>query len=202
MFNTKILSIIYPSLTWNKPRTDKVLYLSFDDGPIPEVTPWVLNKLSEHKAKATFFCIGDNIDKHPEIFEAVKAAGHALGNHTQNHLNGWKKNNIDYFQNIIDCQSKTQTKLFRPPFGRISTAQIKQLKQEYRIIMWSILSRDYDPSLSPEKCSNNVIKHAKSGDIIVFHDSIKAFPRMKVALNKTLEHFSALGYRFEKLEEH
>ncbi|WP_029280548.1 polysaccharide deacetylase family protein [Pedobacter borealis] len=217
-----LLKWYYPSLLWNKSRTEKVIYLTFDDGPIPNVTDFVLKTLKVFNAKATFFCIGDNIVKHPEVFERVKNDGHAIGNHTFNHLKGWKTDNETYLQNTLKCQELTQTDLFRPPYGRIRKSQIKSLKSVVRspksifqnqqselglktidsglnIIMWDVLSGDFDIKLSPEKCYRNVIKHTGNGSIIVFHDSLKAFDRLSYALPKVLAYFSEKGFTFSTL---
>jgi len=197
-----LLKWYYPSLLWNKSRTEKVIYLTFDDGPIPNVTDFVLKTLKVFNAKATFFCIGDNIVKHPEVFERVKNDGHAIGNHTFNHLKGWKTDNETYLQNTLKCQKLTQTNLFRPPYGRIKKSQISNLKSqisELKIVMWDVLSGDFDIQLSPEKCYQNVIKHTENGSIIVFHDSLKAFDRLSYALPKVLAYFSEKGFTFSML---
>ena len=197
-----LLKWYYPSLLWNKSRTEKVIYLTFDDGPIPNVTDFVLKTLKVFNAKATFFCIGDNIVKHPEVFERVKNDGHAIGNHTFNHLKGWKTDNETYLQNTLKCQELTQTNLFRPPYGRIKKSQISNLKfqiSELKIVMWDVLSGDFDTQLSPEKCYQNVIKHTENGSIIVFHDSLKAFDRLSYALPKVLAYFSEKGFTFSTL---
>ncbi|MBO9675156.1 MAG: polysaccharide deacetylase family protein [Sphingobacteriaceae bacterium] len=214
-----LLKWYYPSLLWNKSRTEKVIYLTFDDGPIPNVTDFVLKTLKVFNAKATFFCIGDNIVKHPEVFERVKADGHAIGNHTFNHLKGWKTDDKTYLENTLKCQELTQTNLFRPPYGRIKKSQIRSLKlgvwgpefktpnntklktenSQLQIIMWDVLSGDFDINLSPEKCYQNVIKHTENGSIIVFHDSLKAFDRLAYTLPKVLAYFTDKGFTFATL---
>lgn len=211
------LKWFYPNLIWNKEHKDtkeKVVYLTFDDGPIPNVTDFVLNTLKSFDIKATFFCIGDNIQKHPQIFERIKIDGHAVGNHTYNHLKGWKTEDNIYLENFWKCQQLTSTNLFRPPYGRIKKSQINQLvsswqltigkelkteNRELQIIMWDVLSGDFDLQLSPEKCYNNVINNVRNGSIIVFHDSLKAWDRLEYALPNVIEHLLAKGYRFEKL---
>ncbi|MCY1524867.1 Peptidoglycan-N-acetylglucosamine deacetylase [compost metagenome] len=211
----RLLKWLYPALTWNKSRTEKVVYLTFDDGPIPNVTEFVLNTLKTFQIKATFFCIGDNICKHPEIFEQLKKEGHSIGNHTFNHLNGWKTPAAVYVDNFLKCQALYPTTLFRPPYGRIKKSQIRKIKalnlsqtthnpqhnakSSAQIIMWDVLSGDFDPQLSPQQCYHNVIKHVQNGSIIVFHDSLKAFDRLQYALPKAIRYLSAAGYRFEKL---
>lgn len=159
-----------------------------------------MDLLKSYNAKATFFCIGRNIDYNPEIFERIKKEGHSIGNHSYNHLNGWKTDNKTYFENIALCQSLTQTKLFRPPYGRIKRSQINFLKQKYKIIMWDVLSWDFNQGLSAQQCTNNVLKNIKPGSIVVFHDSIKAQERMLPALEATLKKFSEEEWRFEGLE--
>jgi peptidoglycan/xylan/chitin deacetylase (PgdA/CDA1 family) len=197
-----LLKWYYPQLTWNKTRDHKVIYLTFDDGPIPDVTDFVLKTLNSFSAKATFFCIGDNILKYPQIFESIKNEGHSIGNHTFNHLKGWDTSDDIYFQNFQKCQVQTGTNLFRPPYGRIKKTQIAKIKSNYPamdIVMWDTLSGDFDTNLLPEKCLKNVIKHTTNGSIVVFHDSLKAFDRLFYTLPKVLEHFSGLGYQFEQL---
>lgn len=197
-----LLKWYYPSLTWHKNRTDKVIYLTFDDGPIPDVTAFALKTLKAFNAKATFFCIGDNINKHPEIFENIKNEGHSIGNHTFNHLKGWVTPDEIYLKNFQKCQELTKTHLFRPPYGRIKKSQIAKLLTVHpgmQIIMWDVLSGDFDISLDPQKCFKNVVKHTGNGSIVVFHDSIKAYDRLKYALPKVLQHFTQQGYHFESL---
>jgi peptidoglycan/xylan/chitin deacetylase (PgdA/CDA1 family) len=210
-----LLKWFYSDLIWNKPRSEKIVYLTFDDGPIPNVTDFVLNTLKTYDAKATFFCIGDNILKHPAVFERVKNDGHAIGNHTFNHLKGWTTDDETYINNTLKCQELTQTNLFRPPFGRIKKSQVKKLKsvfnsqfpicslqtdnRQLQIVMWDVLSGDFDLNLSPEKCCQNVIKNTQNGSIIVFHDSLKAFKRLQYALPKVLKYLTEKGYQFGTL---
>jgi peptidoglycan/xylan/chitin deacetylase (PgdA/CDA1 family) len=208
-----LLKWYYPSLLWNKSRTEKVIYLTFDDGPIPNVTDFVLKTLKAFNAKATFFCIGDNIVKHPDVFDRVKNDGHSIGNHTFNHLKGWITDDETYINNALKCQALTKTNLFRPPYGRIKKSQIKSLHSaiynfqlqakttnlKSQIVMWDVLSGDFDITLSPDKCYQNVVRHTKNGSIIVFHDSLKAFDRLEYALPKVLAYFSKLGYKFSSL---
>jgi len=197
-----LLKWYYPSLTWHKNRDEQVIYLTFDDGPIPDVTEFVLKTLKTYSAKATFFCIGDNIRKHPGIFSKIKNDGHSIGNHTYNHLRGWATPDNAYLDNFNQCQQLTQTSLFRPPYGRIRKTQIsgiRKLVPGMEIIMWDVLSGDFDHGLTPEKCLRNVLRHTTNGSIVVFHDSIKAFDRLKHALPGLLHHFSARGYQFRAL---
>jgi peptidoglycan-N-acetylglucosamine deacetylase len=192
---------LFPNFTWKVPTETKRLFLTFDDGPIPEVTPWVLEQLERFNAKATFFCVGDNVQRNPETFEQVLAAGHAVGNHTMNHLNGWNTENMQYFRNIRHCAGQLKSALFRPPYGKVTPRQSQFLVRHYKVVMWDVLSGDFDQNLSPEQVTNNVINNAGPGSIVVFHDSMKAFERLQVALPKVLEYFSSLGYVFEALGE-
>lgn len=198
---------LFPSLVWSHPLPDtsKVIYLTFDDGPIPEVTPFVLDTLDRFQAQATFFCVGENIVKNPKVFEQVVSRGHAVGNHTNNHLKGWNTPNTRYFENIEKCEKEivkyggASKKLFRPPYGRITPSQIRLLRQEYKIIMWDILTGDYNASLSPDKVEQTLEKKATHGSIVVFHDSLKAERNLKFVLPKFLTHFAAEGFEFKSL---
>lgn len=200
-----LLKKIYPKFVWELPNDEKKIYLTFDDGPIPEITEWVLSVLKEYNAKATFFCIGENVQKHPAEFQKILHDGHAIGNHTFNHLNGWKTTNNDYLENVERCKIELekrgcQTQLFRPPYGKIKTAQSKKVAQlGYKIVMWDIISKDYDKNTSKEGCVNNVLNAIKPGSIIVMHDSIKAFSKVEHALPIVLKKLSEKGYTFEKL---
>jgi peptidoglycan/xylan/chitin deacetylase (PgdA/CDA1 family) len=197
----KIIQDLFPNFTWRIPSQEKVLYLTFDDGPIPQVTPWVLEQLEAYQAKATFFMVGENIRKHPEVFKQVRAAGHAIGSHTQHHLNGWATDNLPYFHDVRHCANLTKTVLFRPPYGKLRPRQAQFLQRHYRIVMWDVLSADFDPHISAAQCLENVTKHAEAGSIVVFHDSLKAEEKLRYALPRTLAHFAALGYRFEALND-
>lgn len=197
----RIIQDLFPNFSWSVPTDEKILYLTFDDGPIPSVTPWVLEQLAAWNAKATFFCVGGNIEKHPHVFQQVVDAGHAIGNHTMNHLNGWNTDNIPYFHNVRHCANLTRSVLFRPPYGKIRPRQAQFLQRHYRIVMWDVLSGDFDPNISAEQCYNNVVRNAEPGSIVVFHDSLKAEEKLRHTLPLVLEHFTALGYRFEKLND-
>ncbi len=197
LFKTPVfIQSLFPNFTWRIPHDDKILYLTFDDGPIPEVTEWVLDILDQFKAKATFFCIGENVLKHPTIYERIKANKHAVGNHTFHHKNGWKTDKSKYFKDVDECAKLVDSKLFRPPYGRLTRQQSRFLQQHYQIIMWDILTGDFDPDLDPEVCYQRIIKKSKSGSIIVFHDSIKAQAILTKVLPRYLEHFTKLGYSF------
>jgi peptidoglycan/xylan/chitin deacetylase (PgdA/CDA1 family) len=204
-----VLPWIYPGLVWRKSPQEKKIYLTFDDGPVPGPTEFVLDALKEFNAKATFFCIGDNVRKHPEVFAKVVAAGHSIGNHTFNHLKGWNCTVQDYVNNAALCcdqlilsgiltSNSSKDRLFRPPYGRIKRNQIRAL-DNYQIIMWDVLTHDYDRSLSPEPCLRRSIKVTRNGSIVVFHDSLKAAYNVKYVLPRYLEYFSAEGYSFDKL---
>jgi len=183
----KVLKKIYPLLNWDETPDGNEVFLTFDDGPIPEVTPWVLEKLKEYDVKATFFCIGDNVLKHPKIYQRILDEGHAVGNHTHKHLKGWNTDDGTYLKDIENAGEFISSNLFRPPYGRIKKSQIKLIQSlNYHIIMWSILSGDYNKNRSPEACFNNVKRNLKPGSVVVFHDSIKADNNMRYALEKTL----------------
>lgn len=194
-----LLQRLFYSLTWRMPAREKVLYLTFDDGPIPEVTPWVLDQLARYNAKATFFCLGKNVRKHKPIYDRILREGHRTGNHTYRHLNGWTTFNSDYYKDIQLCKRLVDSELFRPPYGKIRPTQVAALKNEFKIIMWDVLSRDYDRSLTGEDVLNKVLEETRNGSIIVFHDSLKAEARIRYALPKVLEEFARQGYRFLSL---
>jgi peptidoglycan/xylan/chitin deacetylase (PgdA/CDA1 family) len=200
---------------WRFSMDTKEIYLTFDDGPTSEITEFVLDELKKYNAKATFFCIGKNIRKHSNIFEKILTEGHTIGNHTQQHLNGWKTKTGHYLENVLECEhtiltslektreprSKNQElKLFRPPYGKIKYSQAKELlRKGYKIIMWDVLSADFDRSISNEKCLQNVLKNAKNGSIIVFHDSTKASQKVRFVLPKVLKEFSDKGFVFKEM---
>ena len=198
---------LYASLIWKIRTKEKVLYLTFDDGPHETATPFILDELKKYGAKATFFCIGKNVANLPSIYKRILEEGHNTGNHTYNHLNGWKTDDTTYINNIIKAAELIKSNLFRPPYGRIKKFQSKLLMRKgdashplFKIIMWDVLSGDFDIKLSPQKCLNNVLKNATAGSIIVFHDSAKAWSCMSYALPKVLEHFSKDGFVFKAVE--
>lgn len=197
---------LFSNYVWDVPNMENKVYLTFDDGPTPEITKWTLNQLKNYNAKATFFCIGDNVRKYPETFEEVVKEGHSIGNHTFNHLNGWKTNTQNYIENAKLFEKEygklsTETcKLFRPPYGKIKPSQSKILRRMgYKIIMWDVLSVDFDITITPEQCLQNVLQNVKSGSIIVFHDSVKAFTNLEYVLPRTLEFLEQKGFVCAKL---
>jgi peptidoglycan/xylan/chitin deacetylase (PgdA/CDA1 family) len=198
----KLIKTMFPNFVWNVDTEEKTLYLTFDDGPTPEITDWVLNCLNEYNAKATFFCIGKNVEHYPKIFQRIVDDGHAIGNHTFNHLKGWKTKSAEYFKDVEKASNYINSKLFRPPYGRIKPNQAKLLiNVDFKIVMWSVLSLDWDKNVSANQCYNNVIEKSEPGSIIVFHDSKKAAENMKFALPKVLNYFSKKGYNFKRILE-
>ncbi|MEP7320329.1 MAG: polysaccharide deacetylase family protein [Saprospiraceae bacterium] len=198
----KLIQNFFPNFIWQVPTREKIVFLTFDDGPIPEVTPMVLDELAKFKAKATFFCVGNNVRLHPDIFSRIQEEGHTVGNHTFNHMNGWQSDNLPYFHDVRHCANLVHSSLFRPPFGRMKPAQIQFLQRHYRIIMWDVLSGDFDQEITREQCLRNVIDNTSEGSIVVFHDSIKAKKNLNFALPRVLEHFSKEGYSFQCLSPH
>ncbi|MBW7846327.1 MAG: polysaccharide deacetylase family protein [Bacteroidia bacterium] len=194
-----ILPLIFPSLLWKVKTKENVIYITFDDGPHPDITPKVLEILNQYNAKATFFCVGENVEKYPETFQLILDANHAVGNHTYNHLKGWKTNTVNFAENINKASKIISSSLFRPPYGRITMEQIKSVSKDYKIIMWSVLTRDYEKNLNINKAIKKLCNQTSQGDIVVFHDSRKAEKNMFILLKQMLEFFSKQGYRFEKL---
>ncbi len=196
----RLIKKVFPNYVWDIPNDSKKVFLTFDDGPTPEITQWVLSQLKQHQAKATFFCIGNNIENHPEIFQKLLADGHAIGNHTFNHLNGWQQQNGKYLENIKACADAinnrtAETRLFRPPYGKVKRSQAKMLTAlGYKIVMWDILSADFDHRITPQQCLDNVIKNVQSGSVVIFHDSVKGFKNLEYVLPKTLEFLKENGY--------
>ncbi|MEP2667517.1 MAG: polysaccharide deacetylase family protein [Cyclobacteriaceae bacterium] len=194
-----ILPLLYPSLIWRVPTTEKKVYLTFDDGPVQGPTDFVLEQLQDYNAKASFFCIGNNIEKNESLFREITEQGHVVGNHTQNHKKGWVTSNDEYLSDVFDCQKKMKDSvLFRPPYGRIRRSQIKKLNT-FKIVMWDVLSYDYSNSMNKDRCLKGVINASRPGSIIVFHDSYKAEKNLYHVLPRFLDHFSQKGYQFESL---
>ncbi len=198
-----LLSALYPSCTWKMPANEKLIYLSFDDGPHPIATPFVLEQLDKYNAKASFFCIGKNVVEYPEIYQQLIEKGHTVGNHTMHHLNGWETIDELYLQNIQEAANVISSNFFRPPYGRIKRSQIKKIRADkslpQEIIMWDVLSGDFDTTISGQQCLDNILKHTKAGSIVVFHDSAKAWDRLQVALPATLAYFTQKGFQFRAL---
>lgn len=201
----KIIKKLFYNQVWDLPNTDNKIYLTFDDGPTPEITEWVLDLLEKENIKATFFCIGNNVEKHPEIFKRTIEAGHSIGNHTFNHLKGWKTSTKEYIENVVLCEAEIrklnteQSKLFRPPYGKIKPNQTRLLRLKgFKIIMWDVLSKDYDKAISPEKCLKN-IKRTTSGSIIVFHDSLKARKNLEYTLPKAIKFLKEKKFVFDTI---
>ena len=198
------LRFLYKDRIWKIGNSPKKLFLTFDDGPHETITPNVLELLKKHNAKATFFCIGKNVEANPEVYKRIIDEGHAIGNHTFNHLNGWKTDDDEYLQNIFKAKQHIDSNFFRPPYGRITRFQFNQLRKpryNLKTIMWSVLSGDFDTKISKEKCLQNILLNVEDGAIIVFHDSEKAKERMMYALTETLEVLSKKGYTFEKITD-
>jgi peptidoglycan/xylan/chitin deacetylase (PgdA/CDA1 family) len=201
---------MFPNYVWDIATNNKELYLTFDDGPTPQITNWTLDTLKQYNAKATFFCIGNNIENHPDIFENIIRDGHTIGNHTQNHIKGWRTKTKGYLSEVKEAQTiinsnienlnSSSLNLFRPPYGQITPKQGKNLLElGYKIIMWDVLSFDWEQDISEEKCLENVISKTKAGSIIVFHDSVKASRNMMYSLPKVLKIFSEKGYVFKAI---
>jgi len=216
----QLLHALLPGCQWTGPSHSKsgapLLYLTFDDGPIPEETPWVLEQLAAFQARATFFCVGENLERHPDIARATLAAGHQLGNHTHFHRSAWASSRAEYLAGVARCQQALaelmpplatparaaapgQRLLFRPPYGRLTWPLLQALRPQHRVVMWSLLTRDYDPQLSPENCLRFALTAVQPGDVVVFHDSRKASARLRYVLPRLLAHLAELGYQFPLL---
>jgi peptidoglycan-N-acetylglucosamine deacetylase len=195
-----IIKTLFSDFIWNIDTEEKEVFITFDDGPIPELTPWVLDVLAEYGFKASFFCVGDNVRKYPEIYKRIINEGHTIGNHTYNHVNGWLTDQTTYLDNIKKCDVLIQTDFFRPPYGKMRRSQSAVIKNEKTIVMWDVLSGDFDQTISKEKCLSNVIDNYGPGSIIVFHDNIKAETNLKYTLPRFLQHLSDHGFTAVNLE--
>lgn len=191
--------MMFSKAHWRINKEEKVVYLTFDDGPIPEVTPWVLDMLDKYSIKATFFCVGDNVRKYPDVFEEVVRRGHRVGNHTFNHLQGWKTLTRNYIANVTKADELIKSNLFRPPHGHVRLPQLWFLNKHYKIIMWDVVTRDYNPDLTGDDIINIVKKRTRSGSIIVFHDSVKSIKRLQESLEGSIQWLLKNGYRFEPI---
>ncbi len=195
------LRMWFPQLLWSKERTSPVVYLTFDDGPHPEITPWVMEQLASYDFKASFFLIGNNAQKYPAVVDQLKQAGHLIGNHTFNHVNGWKTDLSTYLEEVRRGRTYTGAHFFRPPYGRIGRQQAKAVIQEgYEVVMWDVVTGDFDRNISAQRCFKNVIRYTRAGSIVVFHDSEKAWPHLKEVLPQTLKWLSAQGLCSERLD--
>ena len=214
----RLLHALLPGCEWTAPAAtpsgQPVVYLTFDDGPVPAETPWVLAQLADFQAKATFFCVGENLARYPEITRAALAAGHRLGNHTHRHRSAWSTPRAAYLADVAECQTHineilnsgiekpapaTSLPLFRPPYGRLTWPLLPTLQADFRVVMWSVLTRDYDPALRPEDCLRFALEAVRAGDVVVFHDSQKAGPRLRYVLPRLLAHLAAQGFAFATL---
>lgn len=191
--------LAFPHFIWKVDSQPQTVFLTFDDGPIPGVTEWVLDTLADHNIKATFFCVGDNVRKHPQVYQRIISEGHAVGNHTFNHLNGWKTPKEEYISNIDRASALIDSNLLRPPYGKIMPRVARELSRRYKIVMWDVLTRDYNQALSGHDCARIVADKTRAGSIIVFHDSIKAESNLKVALPIVIADLSSKGYSFDKI---
>lgn len=194
-----LLRWLYPEITYRIPKSEKKLYLTFDDGPIPEITEQVLDLLKHYDTKATFFCVGENVKKHPYLYDRILQEHHAVGNHTFHHVNGFKSNCNVYLDDTLKAASCISSNLFRPPYGRLTPKQYHKLRNEYHIVMWDVLSYDFDAKVTRDQCLDNVMSRSRNGSIIVFHDSIKAAANMLYVLPLVLKHFKGEGYTFETI---
>lgn len=207
----KLLRDLIPELLWEIPERESIphgrvvsenpdVFLTFDDGPTPGITEWILDELAKWDAKATFFCLGRNVEAHPELYRRILAEGHSVGNHTYSHLKGWGRDAGRYAADIERASEFIESTLFRPPYGRISSGEARLVGRRYHIVMWNIISRDYNSRLSPAACLNNVVRHIRPGDIVVFHDSKKAFRNMSYALSRVLEQLHSRGMKSKAIE--
>lgn len=190
---------VFSRLTWNEETDEKVIYLTFDDGPTPNITIWILRELAKYNAKATFFCLGKNVVLYPKLLDYIICEGHTVGNHTYKHVNAWKTDKEKYLNDIVSCEKVFHSKFFRPPYGKLKPGIRTQILENYKIIMWDVMSYDFDIDISEEKCYQNVVKNAKEGSIVVFHDSVKSEKNMKATLPKVLKYFSKKGFEFRCL---
>lgn len=193
------ITSLFRGATWRFDQTKRTVYLTFDDGPIPEVTPWALELLRKENLKATFFCVGENVVKYPEVYQQILNDGHSVGNHTYNHWQGLKKENQEYFRNIEKAGEYIDSDLFRPPHGWLKLSQYRYLKKRFRIVMWDLISCDYDSSLSSQAVLDNIKDFVRPGSVITFHDSIKAWKNLERALPESIGWLKEQGYCFETI---
>jgi peptidoglycan/xylan/chitin deacetylase (PgdA/CDA1 family) len=191
---SRLPALFFPSLIWRVKTRSKLIYLTFDDGPVPEVTPQVLDILDAFGWKATFFCVGENVVKYPDLYQEILARGHRTGNHSYNHIRGFRYATEEYVQNVKKASEMIQSKLFRPPHGRIKPAQLKALRKEYDIVMWDVITYDYDRGRSPERILKTIRRNLRKGSVVVFHDSLKAKANVLEVLPKALAFWQSKGY--------
>jgi peptidoglycan/xylan/chitin deacetylase (PgdA/CDA1 family) len=197
----QFLKILYPGALWRGRGDERQVYLTFDDGPVPEVTPWVLDLLRKEEISACFFCVGENVRRHPDIYNRILSEGHLTGNHSYNHLQGLKCRTDQYLQNIEKAGELINSRFFRPPHGLLKPAQYRRLRRNYQVVMWDLVSCDFRQDLSPETVVSNVLDHVRPGSVIIFHDSLKAWKNMSVALPAVIRELKSSGYRFGSLAE-
>jgi len=198
-FPTVLRPLIGRNYLWRKNSSEKVVYLTFDDGPVPEVTPQVLSVLDDFNIKATFFCVGDNVNKYPELYREILLKGHSVGNHTFHHLNGFKVEHEQYLNDVEQASQLIDSRLFRPPYGKLTRRGKKILEQKFQIVLWDVISYDYDRNLSPSQVLENVKHNSRNGSVILFHDSVKAKNNMLSVLPDAINFLLAKGFRFERL---
>ncbi len=196
----KLIRKLFPNYLWNKSRKKPYVYFTFDDGPIPEITPWVLDTLKSYDMHGTFFCVGDNVRKHSKIYNRLIAEGHSVGNHSYSHKSGWGSDVDKYLDDVELCGSFVQSDLYRPPYGRLKPQQAEAIRHQYQIVMWDILSGDFDPNITAEQCYQNVIQNLKPGSIVVFHDNVKSFDTLKEVLPRVIEYCQSKGLSSKALK--
>ena len=196
-----LFRLLYPSCIWKIPNANNEIFLTFDDGPNPEYTERILSVLAEKKVLATFFCIGNQVESHPQLFKKIIAAGHSLGNHSQTHKNGWRTTNTEYINDVKSCAEQINSKLFRPPYGKISSKQLKTLKDKYHVIMWDVIGGDFDFNLKAEDIKHNILKNTQSGSIIVLHDNPKFAAKMLAVLPQIIDELILKGFRFSAIND-
>jgi len=195
----RFMRAIYPLATWRMSSHEKVIYLTFDDGPIPEVTPWVLDILDKYNIKATFFCVGENVMRYPDLYQELHRRGHRTGNHTYNHMRGFTTTSKTYMANVEKAAQYIDSDLFRPPHGGLRKFQYWEVRMKYKVILWDVISRDYDKDVPEAKVLRIVKKYTRNGSIIVFHDSLKAERNMRYAMPRAVEYLLQQGYEFRTL---
>tara|TARA_B100000900_G_scaffold408081_1_gene421774 strand:- start:9540 stop:10154 length:615 start_codon:yes stop_codon:yes gene_type:complete len=195
----KILQLLFADFLWKIDTDEKVIYLTFDDGPHPIITPWIIDLMNQYNAKGTFFLIGDSVRRNPDLYQLYKNNGHKVGNHTYRHVKGWQSRKKKYLKEIAQCAKFVKSSLFRPPYGQINLQGIREIKKQYKVVMWDVLSWDFDTETTSEICLSNVINYSKEGSIVLFHENEKSMKNIMYALPKVLDHFTKLGYKFKAI---